>query len=108
MARIRIEPHDPERHSNHMPEVDACEVPGTGVLVVEVGRHRLEFWSGLQLEAAIAWFENPVGSTRRDPAGGDHWEYQPWQARLPKGMVAKRNRGALMAALHEARGILTP
>lgn len=101
--RIWTEDFDAERHVNHMPEVDDGSESFGRVLFVEVGRYRLAFLSPAQLDAAIAYFERPGGSTRMDPSGGDHWEFQPWQSRLPKGIVNAHNRPRILKALQSAR-----
>lgn len=103
MARIWTEEFNPDRHVNHMPEVDDRIGSFRRVLIVEVGRYRLEFLSLAQLEAAIAYFERPGGSTRLDPSGGDHWEFQPWQSRLPKGIINSHNRPRILKALRSAK-----
>lgn len=102
MARIWSEAFDAQRHVDHMPEVDVPTPPCRKVLVVAVGRYRLQFLSHAQLAAAIAWFERPLGSTRRNASGGDHWKFQPWQSELPKGMVKQRNRARILARLRSA------
>jgi hypothetical protein len=101
MSRIAIEAFDPALHRNHMPEVLAPDRP-RNVLVVTVGRFRLEFLSTAQLRAAIDYFQSPSGSTRLAVSGGDHWEFQPWQSRLPAGITNSHNRLAVLAALQSA------
>jgi hypothetical protein len=103
MSRAYIEPYDAGKHQNHMPEIDGHVNPNGHVIVVESGRYRLEFLSLAQLDAAIAFFEKPTGSTRMDPAGGDHWEFQPWQSRLPKGIVNAKNRPKILSVLRSAK-----
>lgn len=73
------------------------------VLVVMVAQFRLEFLSKAQLEAAIAYFRAPSGSTRQSATGGDHWEFQPWQSRLPAGINNAHKRPKVLAALVAAR-----
>ena len=99
MARIHFESYDQARHTNHMPEVDEGDGAQGRVLVVEVGRYRLEFLSRRQLEVALEHFVSPSGTTRHDASGGDHWEFQPWQSRLPKGIVNRHHRPKVLAAL---------
>lgn len=106
MGRISIEPYDEAKHRNRMPEVCRDIVPNGQVIVVEEGRFRLECLSIEQLRAAIGYFEKKDGgSTRADSSGGDHWEFQSWQSRLPAGINNQHNRnkilGLLMAALEQ-------
>ena len=96
-----IVPFNPEIHRNHMPEVE-CPASVRNVLVVSSGKFQLEFLSQAQLQAAISYFRSPLGSTRRCAAGGDHWEFQPWQSRLPAGINNSHNRGSMLAALEAA------
>ena len=102
MSTHTIEAFDPAIHRNHMPEVPS---PSTirFVLVVSSGKFRLEFLSQAQLEAAIDYFRSPSGSTRLSATGGDHWEFQPWQSRLPAGINNSHNRGRMLSALLSAR-----
>jgi hypothetical protein len=102
MSTVKIESFDAAIHRNHMPEALSPPVPRK-VLVVCVGKFRLEFLSLAQLDLAIAYFRNPSGSTRRDSSSGDHWEFQPWQSRLPAGIVNAHNRPRVLAALVAAR-----
>jgi hypothetical protein len=37
--------------------------------------------------------------------GGDHWEYQPWQSRLPAGINNRHNRAKVLSALESASAI---
>lgn len=74
MSTVEIEAFDPSVHRDHMPEI-SCPSPARHVLVVSSGKFRLEFLSQAQLEAAIAYFRSPSGSTRVSAAGGDHWEF---------------------------------
>ena len=104
MSRIAVEAFDPAAHRNHMPEVPAPDRP-RNVLVVTIGRFRLEFLSTAQLQAAIAYFHSPSGSTRLAAAGGDHWEFQPWQSRLPAGINNSHNRPRVLAALQSAQAV---
>lgn len=103
MTRIWTEKFDASTHVNHMPEVDNEIASFRTVVIVEVGKYRLDFLSEAQLDAAIKYFERPTGSTRIDPSGGDHWEFQPWQSRLPKGIINKHNRPTILKALRSAR-----
>ncbi|HVT33293.1 MAG TPA: hypothetical protein VHE32_11630 [Rhodanobacteraceae bacterium] len=104
MSSIVVEAFNPEVHRNHMPEVPAPAVPHK-VLVVVVGRFRLEFLSSAQLEAAIAYFRSPSETTRMPAGGGDHWEFQRWQSRLPAGINNSHNRPKVLAALDSARAV---
>lgn len=97
-----IEIYDPSVHRNHMPDVPAPE-PAREVLVITIAKFRLEFLSNAQLEAAIVYFRKPSKSTRQCSAGGDHWEFQPWQSRLPTGINNAHNRPKVLAALIAAR-----
>ena len=85
-------PYDPDRHENHMGEVDGIVDPRGQVIVVEVDRYRLEFLSLNQLRHAIDWFEHPSGSTRMERGGGDSWEFQPWMSRLPSALTRRSGR----------------
>ena len=102
MSSAAIEDFDPAIHRDHMPELPAPPGPRR-VLVVTHRAFRLEFLSQAQLDAAIAYFRAPSGSTRIVFAGGDHWEFQPWQSRLPAGINNSHNRPAVLAALIAAR-----
>lgn len=102
MSNLAIEAFDPEVHRDHMPEVSSSS-PARHVLVVASGKFRLEFLSQAQLEAAIAYFRSPSGSTRVPATGGDHWEFQPWQSRLPAGINNAHNRDRVLSALLSAR-----
>ena len=104
MSAVTIEAFNPLVHRNHMPELRSPESPRK-VLSVEVAKFRLEFLSKAQLEAAIAYFQAPSGSTRLASAGGDHWEFQPWQSRLPPGINNSHRRPKLLAALIGARDL---
>lgn len=104
MSTLAIETFDPTIHRDHMPEIPSPS-PARHVLVVSSGRFRLEFLSEPQLEAAIAYFQSPSGSTRCSIAGGDHWEFQPWQSRLPAGINNRHNRKRMLAALLSSRGL---
>lgn len=103
MPRIHIEQFDEKIHRNHMPEVESC-ISFTGyVIVVEVGRYRLEFLSLTQLAAAIEYFEKREGvSTRLSASVGDHWEFQSWISRLPAGINNKHNRSRVLSTLKQA------
>lgn len=103
MGRISLEPYDPAKHANHMPEVCQTIVSNGQVIVVEQGRFRLEFLSLEQLIAAIAFFDKTDGgSTRLDASGGDHWEFQGWQSRLPASINNKRHRHKILSLLRSA------
>ena len=102
MSTLAIEPFNPAAHRDHMPEVPSPS-PARHVLVVSSGKFRLEFLSQAQLEAAIGYFRSPSGSTRVSAAGGDHWEFQPWQSRLPVGINNSHNRNRMLSALLSAR-----
>jgi len=102
MSTLAIEAFDPAVHRDHMPEVSSPS-PARHVLVVSSGKFRLEFLSQAQLEAAIAYFRSPSGSTRVSATGGDHWEFQPWQSRLPAGINNSHNRDRVLSALLSAR-----
>jgi hypothetical protein len=104
MSSVSVEDFDPAVHCNRMPEVALPATPRK-VLVVTCGRFRLEFLSRAQLEAAIAYFRSPSGSTRMHVDGGDHWEYQPWQSRLPAGINNRHNRAKVLSALESASAI---
>lgn len=104
MPQPRILAFDPALHRDHMPEV-AAPINPRCVLLVGAGRFRLCFLSQAQLEAAIAYFQSPSGSTRMQAGGGDHWEFQPWQSRLPAGINNARNRPRMLSALQSARGL---
>lgn len=98
-----MEPFDPRRHRNHMPEVGgSCDSPRV-VVFVEVTNFEFVFFWPEQLEAAIEFFEHPLGSTRMNAEGGDHWEFQPWQSRLPAGLTRRARRGRVVEALVAAR-----
>lgn len=102
MKSSAIEMFDSSVHRNQMPDVPAPE-PAREVLVIAIAKFRLEFLSNAQLEAAIAYFRKPSNSTRQCSAGGDHWEFQPWQSRLPAGINNAHNRPKVLAALVAAR-----
>ena len=102
MNRIAIEAFDPAAHRNHLWEVPSPPEPRT-VLIVRAGKFELQFLSQAQLDAAIAYFRDPSGSTRLDPGGGDHREFQPWQSRLPRGINNAHHRPRVLAALLRAR-----
>ena len=102
MSGHAIVTFDPQIHRNHMPEVASPGSP-QHVLVVSSGKFRLEFLSQSQLQAAITYFRSPSGSTRVDASGGDHWEFQPWQSRLPAGINNSHNRSRVLAALEAAK-----
>jgi hypothetical protein len=87
-----------------MPEIPSPEV-ARKVLVFRSGRFQLEFLSRAQLEAAIAYFHSPSGSTRLSPVCGDHWEFQLWHSRLPAGINNAHNRPKVLAALDAARNL---
>mgnify|MGYP000418451372 CR=1 FL=1 len=106
MARIWTEDFDDSRHVNHMPEIDDEIDANASVIIIEVGKFKLEFLSILQLKAAIEYFQSPLGSSRISASGGDHWEFQPWQSRLPKGIINKHNRTKVLKALISARGLV--
>lgn len=103
-SRTLIVPFDPQLHRNHMTEVD-CPASVRHVLIVSSGKFQLEFLSQAQLQAAIRYFRAPSGSTRRSAGGGSHWEFQPWQSRLPAGINNAHNRGKMLAALESASGL---
>lgn len=103
MGRIALEQYDETKHRNHMPEVCRNIVSSGHVIVVEQGRFRLEFLSMEQLRTAIAYFEKKDGgSTRTEAGGGDHWEFQSWQSRLPAGINNKHNRHKILNLLRAA------
>ncbi|MBO9872465.1 MULTISPECIES: hypothetical protein [Xanthomonas] len=102
MSKISIETFDSLVHRNHMPEI-ASPTCVRHVLVVSSGKFRLEFQSQAQLEAAIRDFLSSSGSTRLAVHGGDHWEFQPWQSRLPAGVNNRHKRDQLLSALLSAR-----
>jgi len=102
MSTFAIEAFDPSVHRNHMPEVPA-PVSARKVLVTKIGKFQLELLSKAQLEAAISYFRSPSGSTRLPASDGDHWEFQPWQSRLPAGINDAHNRARVLAALVAAR-----
>ncbi|WOS42052.1 hypothetical protein [Xanthomonas rydalmerensis] len=102
MSRISVETFDPLVHRNHMPEISSPNCV-RHVLVVSSGKFRLEFLSRAQLEAAISYFLSSSGSTRLAAQGGDHWEFQPWQSRLPAGINNRHNRDQVLSALLSAR-----
>ena len=104
MAKITLETYNSELHRNHMPEVLSPSLPRMVLVVLEKG-FRLEFLSIDQLEAAICYFSAPLGTTRLPFINGDHWEFQPWQSRLPKGINNKHNRSRILAALISARAL---
>ncbi len=87
-----------------MPEISSPATP-RNVLVVSLGRYQLEFLSNAQLEAAMAFFRATSGATRMQAIGGDHWEFQPWQSRLPAGMKRSHNRRRLLAALETSTAL---
>lgn len=95
-----------EKHINHMPEVcSAIDAQGQ-VIVVEEGKYRLEFLSLKQLNVAIEYFsKKDGGSTRLNASGGEHWEFQPWQCRLPAGINNKRHRPKILHALESAMAL---
>ena len=102
MSTHAIEAFDPAVHRDHMPEIPSPS-PARCVLVVSSGKFRLEFLSQAQLEAGITYFRSPSGSTRVSAIGGDHWEFQPWQSRLPAGINNAHNRERVLSALLSAR-----
>ena len=102
MSSFAIESFDPSVHRNHMPEVTSPSIPRQ-ILLVRVGKFQLEFLSRAQLETAIAYFLSPSISTRLPIEGGDHWEFQSWQSRLPAGINNARNRPKVLSALVAAR-----
>jgi hypothetical protein len=104
MSNFAVVEFDPALHRNHMPEVPSPDDP-VKVLIVKTGRFQLEFLSSAQLEAAILYFRNPSGSTRENPSGGDHWEFQSWQSRLPAGINNSHNRPKVLSALIAAREV---
>ncbi len=104
MSSVAVQAFNPALHRNHMPEISSPDTPRK-VLAVCVGRFRLEFVSCAQLEAAVAYFRSPSGSTRLSAGGGDHWEFQPWQSRLPAGINNAHNRPKVLAALEAARAV---
>lgn len=89
-------------HVNHMPEVDRLVDELGHVIVVEVDSLRLEFLSLAQLREAVSYFQAPSGSTRMNASGGDHWEFQPWQSRLPSGIINKHKRPRILRVLELA------
>lgn len=106
MARTWIEPYMAEKHINHMPEVCNAIDPQGQVIVVEEGKFRLEFLSLKQLNVAIEYFsKKDGGSARLNASGGDHWEFQPWQCRLPAGINNKHHRSKILHALESARAL---
>ena len=102
MSTVAVEAFDPSVHRDHMPEVSSPSSPRQ-VLAVTSSKFRLEFLSQAQLEAAISYFRSPSGSTRLPATGGDHWEFQPWQSRLPAGINNAHNRSRVLTALLSAR-----
>lgn len=102
MSTLAVEEFDPAIHRDHMPEVPSPS-HARRVLVVSSGKFKLEFLSQAQLEVAIAYFCSPSGSTRMYVTGGDHWEFQPWQSRLPAGINNAHNRDRVLSALLSAR-----
>lgn len=105
MSAVSIETFNPLVHRDHMPEIPSPK-PVRKVLTVRVGRFQLEFLSRAQFDAAIAYFHSPSGSTRLAAGGGDHWEFQPWQSRLPAGINNGHNRPKVLAALIAARKVV--
>jgi hypothetical protein len=102
MKIVAIESFDPILHRNHMPELPAPASPQK-VLVVVVGKFRLEFLSRAQFDAAMAYFASPSGTTRMTAMGGEHWEFQPWRSRLPAGINNRHNRPRVLAVLTSAK-----
>jgi hypothetical protein len=103
MAKIWVESYDVIKHKNHMPEVCQKIDPQGQVIIIEAGQFRLEFLSLKQVEAAIAYFEKKDGgSTRLSAGGGDHWEFQSWQSRLPAGINNKHHRPKILSSLRFA------
>lgn len=103
MGRISLEPYDKTKHRNHMPELCKTIVSHGQVIVIEQGRYRLEFLSLEQLKTAISYFsKKDGGSTRLNASGGDHWEFQSWQSRLPAGINNKHHRDKILNLLRVA------
>lgn len=106
MARTWIEPYSTEKHINHMSEVCSAIDPHGQVIVVEEGMYRLEFLSLEQLKVAIDFFsKKDGGSTRLNASGGDHWEFQSWQCKLPAGINNKQYRPRILHALESAMAL---
>ena len=101
MSKLAIEEFNPSIHRDHMPEIQSPVSPRL-VLVVVSGKFKLEFLSQAQLDGAITYFRSPAGSTRLAANGGDHWEFQSWQSRLPAGINNSHNRTRILAALLSA------
>ncbi|MEM1449525.1 MAG: hypothetical protein AAF957_09955 [Planctomycetota bacterium] len=104
MIRHWLEPLADVSRAHPMSGVVRGTVDADGsVLRVDIDRMTLEFWCLEEVDVALAYFRDPGGSTAADPAGGDHWEAQPWQSRLPAGHNAARRRARVLEALQAAR-----
>ncbi len=104
MTRFWREPYEPARHRDHMPEIagESGDSPQYAYFV-EVGGFTFEFVGLNQLEAALDFLRSPsTGTTRISAGGGDHWEFQPWQGRLPRNVRSRSRRPAAIRALEKA------
>jgi hypothetical protein len=97
MARIKIEPYDPTKHSNPMWYIDdvqkqrhtkAPTLAGYQVCLVNVCGFRFIFHSAEQLALCLNFYRQEHHPLSRLPVytknfGGDHWEMQRWFEQLP-------------------------
>ena len=104
MPKVSIESYDKDAHRNHMPEFGDQIDPNGQVIIIEISKYKLEFLSLNQLQAAISYFGSKTHpSSRLNASGGDHWEFQSWVSRLPKGIINNHNRERVLKTLKLAQ-----